>query len=111
MPVGVGLEVAAGVVEPHPQHLRVADQLGDRGLRDRIALLALHLRDQLRQADEQVARRTAPTTPPVRSHSPSDCASLEASCTSPARNTRSHGTNTSSNTTKPSGIEWWALAG
>src|SRR5205823_14382237 len=50
--------------------------------------------------------RTASTTPPVRSHKPRDCASRLASCTSPARNTRSHGTNTSSNTTKPSGMLW-----
>ena len=79
---------------------------------DRVALLALHLGDELRQADEQLATcRTAPTTPPVRSHRPSDWASALASCTSPARNTRSHGTNTSSNTTKPSGIEWCELAG
>ena len=102
------LVVAAGVVEAHPQHLGVADQLGDGVLADRVALLALHLGDQLGEPDERAARsRPSPTRPPVRSHRPSDCASREASCTSPARNTRSHGTNTSSNTTKPSGIEWW----
>ena len=55
--------------------------------------------------------RTASTMPPVRSHSPSDCAKRLASWVSPARNTRSQGTNTSSKMTKPSGMLWCELAG
>ena len=42
--------------------------------------------------------------PPRRSHSPSEWANTAAFDVSPSRNTRSSGTNTSSNTTNPSGM-------
>jgi hypothetical protein len=54
MPEAVRLEMPAGIIERHAQHLRIGDQFGDGGLRHHIAFLALHLGDELRETDEQL---------------------------------------------------------
>ena len=54
---------------------------------------------------------TIAVTPPRRSHSPRAWANTVALAVSPSRNTRSSGTKTSSNTTKPSGMLCTLLTG
>jgi hypothetical protein len=48
------LEVPAGIVQAHAQHLGIGDELGDGVHHHRVALLALVLGDELGQADEQL---------------------------------------------------------
>jgi hypothetical protein len=54
---------------------------------------------------------TMAVMPPSRSHRPREWAKTAALAASPSRKTRSSGTNTSSNTTNPSGMLIWLLTG
>jgi len=54
MPEGRLLEVPAGIIQTHAQHLGIGDELGDGVHHHRVALLALVLGDELGQADEQL---------------------------------------------------------